>query len=304
LRVFKFVPGFVLAFSLMLLPGIKGGIKGRVVDQGNQPLEAATITIISVEHPSERHVLKTNKKGEFIQIGLEPGFFNVEGEKEGYAADQAQVKVPISAYAEVALKLGTRGMKGEEPEVSGMPEADRGYQLYQQGKYEEALKEYQAAILKNPDQAVNFYNLGVVLVDLRRNDEAIEAFKKAIEIQPDHRLALKFLGRLYGDKNEHDQAKKYLVLASGLSPADPEVFYNLGAILMNTADYPGASEAFQKAIACRADYIDAYYQLGLIYVNQNKLDEATSTFEKFIVIAPNDARAANVRQLIESIKKK
>ena len=60
-----------------------GMCKGKVVDAKNQPIEGAKVTIEFKEGINRRYEVKTNKKGEFMQIGLQPGQYKVTAEKQG-----------------------------------------------------------------------------------------------------------------------------------------------------------------------------------------------------------------------------
>jgi tetratricopeptide (TPR) repeat protein len=302
-RELVFILLVLLLFSICL-SGTKGGIKGIVFDSQKKSVEGAVLTIISVEYPSTQYALKTNKRGEFIQVGLEPGNYQVRCEKEGYMPDGKQIKVSISEIAETFFTLNTAAPKLEVKEPPGKTVSQKAYELYEEGKYEEAAKEYQAAIEKNPGEATNYFNLGVTLMALNKPDEAVEVFKKTIEIQPENFGALKSLGQIYTKENEFEEAAKYLDLASKLSAEDPEVFYNLGVSRMNIGDYPRAAEAFHKTFACNERYVDALYMLGLVYLHQNKMEEARAFLEKFLKLNPDDPKAEDIKKMIEIIKKK
>ncbi len=53
-----------------------GMLKGKVLDAKDAPVEGAKVTIAAKGMKNSRE-LKTNKKGEFIQIGLFPGEYSV-----------------------------------------------------------------------------------------------------------------------------------------------------------------------------------------------------------------------------------
>lgn len=292
-------------FSLYILSSVHGGIKGKILDNNDNAIEGVRVTIISIEYPSERHPLKTNKKGEFIQIGLFPGFYQVRCEKDGYIPLAKKIRVHISEVVdeEFILTLTPHEEVNLPKQIPGRKESVEGIKLFQQGNYEEAAKLYQKAIDKNPEDPIHYYNLGTTYIRMDRPEEAIKVFKKMIEIQPDSFSALKYLGQLYGNKKDFEEASKYLALAVKVSSDDPEAYYNLGVSLMNIVDYTGALDAFQKSINCQEDYADSYYQLGLLYLNQNKSYEALSAFKKFIQLKPEDPKASTARNMIEFIKK-
>lgn len=294
----------VVLFSFYLFSAIHGGIKGRIVDDNNNPIDVVRVTIISMEYPSEKYTLKTNKKGEFIQIGLSPGYYQVRCEKEGYMPLAKEVRIHISEIVEKEFILTNAEEAAIPKQVPGRKESSKASKLFQQGKYEEAAKLYREAIDENPEDPIYYYNLGIAYMRLNKDDEAIEVFKKMTEIQSESFSALKYLGQLYAKKKDYKEASKYFSQAVKISSDDPEAYYNLGISLMNTGDYPEALGAFQKSINCQEDYADSYYQLGLLYLNQDKFDEALAAFETFLQIKPDDPKASTARNMIEFIKKK
>jgi protocatechuate 3,4-dioxygenase beta subunit len=50
-----------------------GSIKGKVTDDKDQPVPEATIALSSADKGGKPITTKTNKKGEYIQVGLSPG---------------------------------------------------------------------------------------------------------------------------------------------------------------------------------------------------------------------------------------
>jgi len=54
-----------------------GSIKGRVTDAQDQPVEGATISLASTDKGGKPITVKTNKRGEYMQVGLSPGHYKV-----------------------------------------------------------------------------------------------------------------------------------------------------------------------------------------------------------------------------------
>src|SRR5690349_21685712 len=59
-----------------------GMVKGVVKDEKGQPVDGAKISIDMTEGVTRHFETKSNKKGEFVQIGLQPGGYNVTAEKD------------------------------------------------------------------------------------------------------------------------------------------------------------------------------------------------------------------------------
>ena len=290
-------------FSYLSYPAAYGGIKGKVHDPNKNPLEGVQITITSMEYPTEQHLVKTNKKGEFIQIGLSPAYYQVKCEKEGYRPVIKEIRVSLQAFAEAEFEMIPAEEVKVEKAVAGDKELRLANKLFQEGNFAEAFENYKQAITRNPSEPTLYYNLGVTALSLEKPEEALEAFKKMLEFQPESFSALKKLGELYGKKRDFQTASQYFARAVAISSNDPEAYYNLGVSLINTGGLKGAQEAFQKSIACQENYADSYYQLGLLYLNQNNLEEAQKAFEKFLQLAPEDSKVKTAKGMLDFIKK-
>src|SRR5919201_708128 len=83
-----------------------GMVKGVVKDVQGQPVEGAKVMIDMTEGTNRHFETKSNKKGEFIQIGLPPGAYRVTAEKDKQASNPADVRVRVNSAAEANLVLG------------------------------------------------------------------------------------------------------------------------------------------------------------------------------------------------------
>ena len=80
--------------------------------------------------------------------------------------------------------------------------ADRGYKLFNQGNYDEAIKECTEAIELAPDFAEAYRNRGIAYVQKGELDQAIADFDKAIELNPELAKAYNDRGYAYYLKGE------------------------------------------------------------------------------------------------------
>lgn len=290
----------IILISPLCLAGVQGSIRGIVTEKNGNPIAGVKITIVSMQYSAVKITVNSNKKGEFIQIGLQPDYYQIKAEKDGYFPVVFERKVGIQETVDASFEMEEgKYFVGESP---GEKDFKRGNEWFAQEKYEESAKSYQEAVNKEPNEPIYYNNLGIVLIKLERFDEAIEFYKKMLEIQPESYSANKRIGELYGLKKEYREALPYFSKAVELSPNDPEAFYNLGACLMNTGANTKALEAFSKTVEIKPDHSLAYYQVGMIFVNQNRKEEAIKNLEKFLELAPNDPYAPVAQKIIEYLK--
>jgi hypothetical protein len=85
-RMSRLAPGAlgVLVLMLMAAPALAqtGGVRGKVTDAAGKPVEGATVRI-EAKSVTRKLEVKTNKKGEYIQIGVFPGEYKITAEKDG-----------------------------------------------------------------------------------------------------------------------------------------------------------------------------------------------------------------------------
>jgi tetratricopeptide (TPR) repeat protein len=301
----KLKKGLICIIAVLMLKtfcpaSVQGTIKGVAKDKNGNPIEGVQISIISMEYSTVNLKQKTNKKGEFIQIGLQSGYYQIKAEKDRYFPAQFEKRVSIQQIVDASFEMEEG--KYYVFESPGEKDFKKGNEWFAQEKYEEAAKSYKEAISKEPDEPIYFNNLGIVCLKLEKLDEVIKVYKKMLEIQPNSYSANKMLGETFGFKQEYREALPYFQKAVKLSPDDPDAFFSLGACLMNTGASSQALEAFIRAIGLKPDYAMAYYQVGMIYVNQNRKEEAIQNLEKFLKLTPNDPNAAVAKKIIEFLK--
>ena len=111
-----------------------GVVRGKVVDAQGAPVDGAKVTISAKSVKNAREV-KTNKKGEFVQVGLFPGDYTITVEKDQLKATQ-DAKVSVGDNPPIDIKLAPAA--GGNAEAGGQgrrpPEGLRGGRRAQQGR--------------------------------------------------------------------------------------------------------------------------------------------------------------------------
>lgn len=93
----------------------------------------------------------------------------------------------------------------------------RGADYYHQDMYNEAMAEFQKAIMIKPDYAEAHNNLGVIYRIKGLYDNAIDEFKMAVRFKPKFAIAYYNLARAYSQKNNQPKSIEALKRAIHLN---------------------------------------------------------------------------------------
>jgi tetratricopeptide (TPR) repeat protein len=293
-----------------------GALQGKVTDPSGKPLEKAVVTIEFTDGINRKYEVKTNKKGEFIQIGLAPGNYKATASFENLGSQSMPVRVRLGDPTKLEFRLGVdTGMSKEDAAKATALKAafEEGVTFSRDGKYDEAIAKFTEASAMVPGCYDCFYNIGFNHSQKKEYDQAEAAFLKAIEMKATYVEAYNGLATVYNAQKKFDKAAeasaKAIELAGAAGPGGAggsggvDAEYNQGVILWNAGKIPEAAEHFQKVIFMKPDHADAHYQLGMAYVNQNKMAEAVPMFEKYLELAPTGQFAAPAKGILSSIKK-
>ena len=92
--------------------------------------------------------------------------------------------------------------------VSAEGHNQRGRELFENDDNEGAVKEFEAAVLMDPNNASYHCNLAVAYDECDRDEEAFAEYEKALAISPNDLTALLSLGYMYSEKDDLDEARK------------------------------------------------------------------------------------------------
>ena len=172
--------------------------------------------------------------------------------------------------------------------------------LGQQGKFEDALREYRTALRLDPSRAITHVNLANVLASMPgRIDEAIGEYRAAIKIAPDLAAAHFNLASALAEAGRRDDAVVEYRLAIKADPHLVQAHNDLGVVL---AQMPGrlneAIAEFEAALRQQPDFFDAHMNLGraLSQVPGRSAD-AIGELEKAYQIQPDPRIKAMIQKL-------
>jgi len=292
-----------------------GMVKGKVFDGKGQPIEAAKVTIEFKDGISRVYTVKSNKKGEYTQIGLPPGNYKVTAEKEKVGAQSYDCRVKLGDTAEVNFQLapGTSGpTKEDAAKVAAIKKLfDEGVAASRSGDNDTALAKFTEAANVMPTCYDCYYNIGFAHAQKKDYDKAEEAFKKSIELKADYPEAYNGLAQIYNAQKRFDEAQAASQKAAALATAGGaaasgsgvDALYNQGVIAWNAGKAEDAKKAFEEALKADPKHANSHYQLAMCQINLGKLPEAVAEFELYMQLAPDGQYAAQVKAMLLQLKK-
>jgi len=304
----------VVVLGFALPAAAQGMITGTVVDVKGQPVADAKITIEQTDGVTRKFETKSDKKGSFIQIGLQSSSFKVTAEsKEGVAV--ANTRVSQRGPSSVKLVIGAGGPGGDPTLAARTADLrkafDEGVALSRAGKYDESVESFNKAVTLNPNCQDCFYNIGFAYAQKKEYDKAEENYKKSLAVKPDYAEAYNGLANIYNAQRKFDLAAEASAKASQLSAAAPgalqggnaDALFNEGVILWNGGKIADAKAKFQAAIAANPNHAESHYQLAMSLVNEGKLAEAGAEFNNYLKLAPDGPNAATAKALVAQLPK-
>jgi tetratricopeptide (TPR) repeat protein len=315
------VAALALALACLAVPAFaqSGQVRGKVVDAKGNPVDGAKVTIANVEMSGRSLETKTNKKGEYIQIGLAPGNYKITVTKGDQSATRDTHISLDMAVVDFTLGAGQTGqmskedMAKQQAKVAAVQKSfGEGVDLSNQGKNEEAIAKFQEVIASAPNCAECYANIGTVQARMKDYPAAEASYKKAIDLKADFAEAYNGLATVYNAEKKFDEAaeasKKATELSGGAGGAgatgggNAAAIFNQGVILWNAGKIPEAQAQFEQALKIDPNMAEAHYWLGMALVNAGKTTDAKPHFETYLKLAPTGQYAETAKSIIASIK--
>jgi tetratricopeptide (TPR) repeat protein len=315
------VPLFVcaavaLGLALPAAAQTTGMIKGVVRDDKGQPVDGAKVTIEFSEGVNRKQETKTNKRGEFVQIGLQSGTYHVTAEKEGIGSQAFDARVRIGQAAEINFVLSGKNAPPSKEEAAKNAELkktfEEGVAASRSGNMDEAIAKFTHASELSATCADCYYNIGYAYAQKKDYDKAEAAYKKAIEIKADYAEAYNGLANIYNAQRKFDEAAAASAKASEIGggagaaaggAGNVNALCNQGVILWNAGKIADAKKQFEAALKIDPNHAESHYQLGMALVNEGNLAGAATEFETYLKLSPDGPNAATAKSLVAQLKK-
>lgn len=298
-----FLSLFVFIFGLLAQEHKgQGRLVGYVFDEQGNPLEGVKVKLFSLRTQSGFEVF-TDKSGKWTAAWIRGGGWNIDFEKIGYLPRKISVEVQeFGRNPEIKINLKKAEGLLVTDELKNL--LQKGNDLFDQKKYDEAIAIYQEILQKHPDAYIIYKNIGNCYFNQEKYDEAEAAYLKILEKDPWNVDAIILIGNTYANRGQSEKAMDWYNKIEFKKIEDPIVLYNLGTHFYNNSKFEEALKFYQRAVELQKDFLDALYQLGLTYLTLNKSSEAIQTFENYLKLDTDSTRAGQVKSFLEYLRKK
>lgn len=169
---------------------------------------------------------------------------------------------------------------GLTPQDTAEAHLGSGYSALTQERYEDAAKEFRAALAINPKLVLRAqFPLAVALFEMHQAKDARHELESVRRAVGDHPNILYYLGRLDLEDGNFNSAVKNLTNAAA-NPPFPDTCYYLGFAYFKEGDLGAAEKWFTEATRQLPRDSRVQYQLGKLYQRQGREDEAERAFAK------------------------
>jgi len=287
------------------LAQVTGTVKGVCRDAQGNPIVGATVEWYNSAN-GRKYALKTNKKGEYFSLGIEPGKYRVTLSHEGKQLDQVN-NFPVQAE-ESTLDFDLKQAQIEAAKQQGMtPEQMKQIQEQQEKAAKEtdivkALNERLAAA-DTASKAGDFDTAITVLSEATQMDASrdvlwaklADAYRNSAVKQTDAAEKKKRLEAALADYQKALETRQQGMQAN----PRPDDAKQVAAYLNNMGDAASKANRIDDAVkayaqAAQTDPAGAagyYFNIGAVLTNANRVDEAIAAFDKAIAADPAKADA-------------
>ncbi len=308
-HLFRGVMALAVLLTVSAAPALaQSVVRGKVVDAQGKPVPDATI-LFEATDANRKTQTKTDRNGDFLQVGLSSGAYKVTASKDGVGTQTLNSNVRQGQNNPLSFSLSpASGLSAAEKEsaVAVQAAASAAMEAMKAGRHDEAITKFNEVIAKMPTCADCYYNIGMAYVGKQDLAQAETAFKKTIELKPDSAEAYTGLAGLYNSQKKFDLAaeasSKASQLSGGAAGGGAEGAYNQGVILFNAGKFAEAKTQFEAATKADPNMGMAQYQLGMTALNLGQIPEAIAALEAYMKVDPNGPKAAEVKAALPALQ--
>ncbi len=137
--------------------------------------------------------------------------------------------------------------------------------------------------------AEEFFNKGINLYEGNKYQEALDMYTVAIGLKPDFANAYNNRGLVKSALEDYSGAVGDLSRAIQLNPDDADFYFNRGSLKDELQDYSGAIVDYSRAILLKPDYAEAFNNRGFSKDELQDYSGAIADYSRALQLKPDNA---------------
>lgn len=279
----------------------QGRANGLVTDEEGKPLEGVKVKLFSIKAHSGFETT-TNAKGEWRAMYIRSGGWNIDFEKETYLPKKISVEFKEHERNErIEIKLVK--IEGFVISESLKESVNLGNRLFDERKYEEAARVFEDIVAKDDNAYILNKNIGNSYFQLQDYGLAEHYYLKVLEKEPENAEIMMLIGNTYANRNDQVKALEWYGKIELDKMTDPTALFNIANSFFSRSDFEEALKYCRRGLEVQPDSTDLLYLTGLIHLSLNHKPESIEAFERYLKLDPDSARAGQVRNFLEVLRK-
>ena len=298
---------FVMLAPVPVAAQVSGGVMGKVLDEEKQPVADAKVLIEFEDGVHRSYEVKTNDKGEYMQVGLPIGNYKLTASKDGYVPGAIGIRVGMGLARDIPtieLLSEAAAKKQVSPDAEVIKaKFDEGVALARAGDLDAAEAVFNEILTINPGIAGVHRNLGYIHAQRKDWDAAEASYLAALDLRPGEPEFVTALVQMYTDSGQEEKAAALMAQAAADNPEDAATQLAQGIFQINEGKLTEAQASFEAALAADPSLAEAHYHLGTILVGQGDVAGAVEHLEAYLASNPtNEQYAATAQGLVQALK--
>ena len=178
-------------------------------------------------------------------------------------------------------------MAAERQQEIGATHLAEGMAAHGQGRLDDALQAYQAALLADPLNVDALNLAGLVRIHAGAFARATPFLVRALVLDPGFAEALNHIALALMRSGQHFVALRLLIRALAARKDFAEAQLNCGSALLDLREWTRAIGCYDRALALRPDYADAHANRANALQFLGRLDEARPAYERAMALKPD-----------------
>ncbi len=164
---------------------------------------------------------------------------------------------------------------------------NRGVELYDEGKYAEAIEEYKLALRRDPDDLFAKYNLAVVYQDQEKYDRAEKLYREILDQTEDTRSRVN-LAAIHYVRGDREAAYAELKQAARHNPDSAVPWSALGEYRQREKDFDRAENHYLQALEIDDQHAPTHHRLGRLLCETERPGPCRTHLEKAVALEPEE----------------